>query len=365
MLHFSPTDEQEEIRSLARSLSSEQLRRQGRTSEKSGDISPALMQTLTQTGLTTPLPELYGGSGPIEAITYAMITEELGFGDAGLATNIIGSLMGPLTIALAANTEQQERYIPPFCDPQTGPTQRGSLAFAERTGGYSLSDISATARRDGDTCILNGSKRNVIHGAQSNPRVVLLRVEGSQGPDGLCACVLPDQLEGMQISPDTEKLGLSAAPSASYTFTNAIVPANAMLGEPGNNGVIRAATLYALLRAGIACGTARAALEYASDYAKERIAFGRPIVSYQSIAFMIAETAMKLDAARLLLWNAAVNWDKAVECETLVRDAEAAQHQALKIGQAATIDALQILGGAGFMQDHPVEMWMRNAAAME
>src|SRR5581483_1286598 len=150
-----------------------------------------------------------------------------------------------------------------------------------------------------------------------------------------------------------------------YRFEHVMIPEAAMLGEPGNGGVVRAATLYLLLRAGVACGTARAALEYAGKYAEERIAFGRPIVSYQGIAFMVAEMAMKLDAARLLLWNAAVNWDRAAEPELLVRDVEAAQHQSLKIAQSATIDAVQIMGGAGFMQDHPVEMWMRNAAAME
>ncbi len=363
MLHFSPTEEQEEIRSLAHSLATEQLRPQGRSSEKDGDISLSLMQTLTRTGLTAPFPEIYGGSGPIEAITYAMIAEELAYGDGALATNIIGSMMGPLTVALAGSVEQQERAIPPFCDPQTAPTRRGSLAFAEHTGGYSLSEISAMARRDGDTYILNGSKRNVIHGTQSAPSVVLLRRNGSEGSQGLLAFILPAQLAGLRIRPDVEKLGLIAAPSASYTFEQTVVPASCMLSD--QNGVIRAATLYAILRAGIACGTARAALEYASDYAKERIAFGRPIVSYQGIAFIIAETAMKLDAARLLLWNAASNWDKGVDHETLIRDAEAAQNQALKIGKAATIDAIQIMGGAGFIQDHPAEMWMRNAAAME
>ncbi len=163
---------------------------------------------------------------------------------------------------------------------------------------------------------------------------------------------------------DVQKLGLISAPSASYMFNDAVVSASAMLGRPGKN-VVRAATLYNILRTGVLCGTARAALEYASDYARERVAFGRPIVSYQGIAFMIAETAMKLDAARLLLWNAAINWDRDVESGILICDVEAAQHQALKIGQSATIDAIQIMGGAGFMQDHPAEMWMRNAAAME
>ena len=159
-----------------------------------------------------------------------------------------------------------------------------------------------------------------------------------------------------------------------------------MLGEPGNKGVIRAATLFNILRAAVACGMARSAFEYAMDYAKERIAFGRPIASYQGIAFMVSEMAMKLDAARLLLWRAATSWDRmGVDVGIplagiqhphpydpsrspwleLVRESESAQHQSVEIAKSATIDAVQIMGGAGFMQDHPVEMWMRNAAAME
>jgi alkylation response protein AidB-like acyl-CoA dehydrogenase len=169
----------------------------------------------------------------------------------------------------------------------------------------------------------------------------------------------------LQVRSDTQKLGLIAAPSASFNFDNAAISASCMLGEPGNSGVIRAATLYAILRAGVACGMARAALEYAMNYAKERIAFGRPIASYQGIAFMVAEMAMKLDAARLYVWRAGTEWDGDTDVETLVKDAEAAQRQALNIAKSATIDAVQVLGGAGFIQDHPVEMWVRNAAAME
>src|SRR5579883_332931 len=340
MLNFSPTEEQEEIRRLAHSLATEQLRPQARAAEKSGDISSVLMETLAQTGLTTPFPEDYGGNGNIEAVAYTLIAEELGFG----------------------NASQQEQYIFPFCNGRDGSTERGSLAYAERTGGYSLADISTTARRDGDQYVLNGTKRDVIHGGKSRPCVVLARLEGS---NELCGFVLPDQLAGVRVVEDVQKLGLIAAPSASYVFENAVVPASALLGEPGNAGIVRAAALYALLRAAVACGTARAALEYAGSYAEERIAFGRPIVSYQGIAFMIAEIAMKLDGVRLLVWSAAADWDRSVELETLTRDAEAAQFQAIKIAQSATIDAVQIMGGAGFMQDHPVEMWMRNAAAME
>ena len=389
MLNFAPTDEQEEIRTLARSLAVEQLRPQGRVAEQTGDISPELMQTLSQTGLTTPFPEELGGSGAIEAMTYTLIAEELGFGDGALAMNIIGSLMGPLTVLLAGNQPQQQEHIPPFCDPRNGYEQRGSLAFAERTGGYTLADVALSARKDGDSFILNGTKRDVIHGWESETRVVLLRLDNTVETEGVCAIMLPAKLDGLQISADVQKLGLIAAPCVSYSFSNVVISDACMLGEPGNTGVIRAATLYNILRAAVACGMARAAFEYAMDYARERIAFGRPIASYQGIAFMISEMAMKLDAARLLLWRAASNWDRIginvgiplagtlqiLEAHPndptrsplleLIRQSESAQQQAVEIAKSATIDAVQIMGGAGFLQDHPAEMWMRNAAAME
>src|SRR5947209_1799514 len=138
MLNFAPTEEQEEIRSLARSLAVEQLRPQGREAEQKGDISPELMQTLAQTGLTTPFPERLGGSGAIEAMTYTLIAEELGYGDGALAMNVMCSLMGPVTVLLAGDESQQQEYITPFCDAKSGPAQRGSFAYAERTGGYAL-----------------------------------------------------------------------------------------------------------------------------------------------------------------------------------------------------------------------------------
>ncbi len=365
MLTFSPTEEQEEIRQLAQSLAVEQFRLQGRPSEKDGDISPALTQTLAQTGLTIPFPEEYGGQGAIEAVPYVLIAEELSVGDSTLALNVLSSLIAPVTVALAGSEGQRQALIPAFTDEKTGHTLRGSFAFAERTGGYTLSDIAATARKDGDNYILNGTKRDVIHAGHATLRVVLFRLEGINGLDGLCAFVLPGHAEGMHISDDVQKLGLIAAPSASYSFENVVVPASALLGEPGNVGVQRTAALYMLLRAGIACGIARASLEYARDYASGRTAFGRPIASYQGIAFMVAEMAMKLDAARLLVWNAAINWDQNAETTWLIQSAEAAQKQALKIAKSASIDAIQVLGGAGYLQDHPVEMWTRNAAAME
>jgi len=365
MLTFAPTEEQEEIRQLAQSVAVEQFRQEARRSEKDGDISSVLAQVLAQTGLTTPFSEEYGGQGDIEAVPYALIAEELSFGDSSLAMNALSSFIAPVTVALAGSESQQRIWLTAFSNGETGHALRGSFAFAERTGGYTLADITATARKDGDNYILNGTKRDVIHGGNAALRISLFRLEGTNGLEGLCALILPEYANGLRISQDVQKLGLIAAPSASYSFENVVVPATALLGEPGNSNVQRVVALYEILRASVACGMARASLEYARDYASGRIAFGRPIASYQGIAFMVAEMAMKLDAARLLVWNAAISWDHNTEIAVLIRDAEAAQKQALKIAKAATIDAMQVLGGAGYLQDHPVEMWTRNAAAME
>jgi alkylation response protein AidB-like acyl-CoA dehydrogenase len=367
MPNFAPTEEQEEIRKLAHSIAVEQLRPHGRSAEKNGEISLELLHTLVETGLTTPFPEEYGGSGRLEAVTYTLIAEELGFGDGGLAMNIIGSLMGPVTVMLTGNENQKGHYITPFSDEVEGYIRFGSLAFAERTGGYNLADISATARKEGDHYILNGTKRDVIHGGRARPRVALVRLEGTSGLDGLCAIVLPPEVHGMHVRSDVQKLGLAAATSTSFIFASARVAASDMLGNAGDSGVVRAATLYQILRAAVACGISRAALEYARDYAKERVAFGRPIASYQGIAFIIAEMAMNLDAVRLLTWRAATGWDRNEDdaLATLVQVAEVAQYQAVKLAKLATTDAVQVMGGAGFIQDHPAEMWMRDAAAME
>jgi alkylation response protein AidB-like acyl-CoA dehydrogenase len=364
MLDFAPTEEQEEIRKLAQSIANDHLRPRARQAESTGDLSTELRLTLAQTGLTTPFPEEYGGSGPPEAVTYALIAEELAWGDPAAALNIIGSLMGPLAVLLAGSEQQKAQYLPPFCAADRGYLQRGSLAFAEHGGGYTQEEIRLSARREGNSYLLNGTKRDVIHGQHADLRVVLARLEDGAGGQPL-AFVLPPAVEGLTVRPEEQKLGLSAAPSAAYYFEQVRLPAEACLGEGNSSGAVRAATLYNILRAAIACGTARAAFEYCSAYARERIAFGRPIVSYQGIAFIIAEMAMHLDAVRLLTWRAACSWDRGAAEETLMRDAESAQRQAIRLAQKVTTDAIQVMGGAGFMQDHPAEMWMRDAAAME
>jgi len=265
MLNFAPTEEQKEIQKLARSLALDQFRARGREAERASNAPAELLYTLAQTGLMTPFSEALGGSGALEAVTYVLIAEELGYGDGALAMHVLGSLAGAATVALAGSEQQQRTYLMPFCDPHNGYTHAGSLAFAERTGGYTLDEISTTARLEGNSWIINGTKRDVIHGEQSNPRVALARLDGQPGLDDLCALLVPGDTPGLRVTPDSHKLGLNATPSAELACENARVHTDNLLGDPGHPGVVRAAILYQLLRAGVACGSACAGLEYCRD----------------------------------------------------------------------------------------------------
>src|SRR5260370_15129412 len=205
MLNLAPTEEQEEIRNLAHTLAVEQLRPEARSAEKRGGITLELMHTLMQTGITTPYPESLGGSGASAAVTYALIAEELGFGDGGLEMNSIGWMMGPVAVLLAGDENQQGHYITPFCDEQEGYMRYGSFAFAEHTGGYSLEEISATVRKEGEHYIINGAKRDVIHGGHAHPPAVPLPLEGTTGTRGLVLPSLPGPPQGMPIINDIEQ----------------------------------------------------------------------------------------------------------------------------------------------------------------
>src|SRR5260370_25418603 len=142
----------------------------------------------------------------------------------------------------------------------------GSFAFAEHTGGYSLEEISATARKEGEPYIINGAKRDVIHGGHAHRRVVLLRLEGTTGTGGLVLLAIPGQPQGMHIITVMEKLGLVAAPSVSFRFEHVAVPATDLLGQPGQSIVIRSATLYQILRAVEASGMDSASRAYDMPY---------------------------------------------------------------------------------------------------
>jgi alkylation response protein AidB-like acyl-CoA dehydrogenase len=363
MIDFAPTEDQTAIRDLARQVAAEQFRKHARVAEEAGQMPAALRKVLAETGLLTPFPEDYGGSGVQEAVTHALIIEELAWGDGGLAMNVIGSILAPLAVLEAGNPDQHKELLALF-NQDGESSSSGAVGLAELATGLDTRQMAGTLRRERGELRLDVQKRGVAHGMHKTLRVVLTKLaDAPSSEDVLRLVVLPDSLEGLEVTLEAHPLGLVAAPRARWKLHDAEFADSWVLGglEQGGPGAARFAALANVLLGALAVGIARAALEYGGDYAKGRIQFGKPISSYQAIAFMAAEMAMDVDAARFLIWRAAQTWDVGSDA---LRLAERARMQAVKATQRVTTDAVQILGGAGFLQDHPVELWMRDAAAL-
>lgn len=321
-----------------------------------------LRRVLAETGLLSPFPEDFDGSGAQDAVTHALITEELAWGDGGLAMHVIGSILAPLAVLTAGNFSQHRELLGLFSQDREAPIT-GAVALSELTTGLDTCQMPATLRRERGELRLDVQKRGVAHGLTKTLRIVLAKLAEAPEGEGLRLIVLPDSLDGLEATPEAHPLGLAAAPRARWKLHGAELTDSWVLGglEQGGPGAARFAALANVLLGALAVGTARAALEYSAEYAKGRVQFGKPISSYQAIAFLAAEMAMDVDAARFLVWRAAQTWDVGGDA---LRLAERARMQAVKTAQRVTTDAVQILGGAGFLQDHPVELWMRDAAAL-
>jgi alkylation response protein AidB-like acyl-CoA dehydrogenase len=364
MIDFAPTEEQTAIRDLAHQVAVEQFRKSARVADEACEMPTELQQLLANTGLLTPFPEDYGGSGVQDAVTHTLIMEELAYGSGGLALHVIGSALAGLAVMIAGTQEQQKALLPRCCA-DGGAGTPGALGWSEPTSGFDVRE-TLTSLRSGASSgkfEVEGTKRGVVHGKTDRMRIVTARGVATPGLPGLRLVLLPDNAAGVAAKSEAEPLGLRAALRTSLHLDKVAVMPDSILGglDAGAAGAQRFIALAHILLGALAAGIARAALEYSTDYARGRIQFGRPISSFQAIAFMAAEMAMETDAARLLVWRAAHAWDAG---EDALRLAERARMQAVKTAQRVTTDAVQILGGAGFLQDHPVELWMRDAEAL-
>ena len=361
MIDFAPTEEQTAIRDLAQQIAMEQFRKLVRQGDEDCATSDYIFELLGQVGLLSPFPEEFGGAGEQSAVTHVLIAEALAYGDGGYALSYLGAIFPALAVSIAGTEAQQRLLLPRYA------SEGGALAWSEPASGLLVRDTQTTLRQDTDSGALelSGSKRGVVHGTANALRVVTARDAETHGLDGLRLVVLPDHASGVEATPEGAPLGLRAASRARLRLEHVAVSANDVLGgfEAGAAGAQRFIGLANVLLGALAVGTASAALDYAADYAKGRVQFGKPISSFQAIAFMAAEMAMETDAARLLVWQAAHAWDAGTG-EGALRRAERVRMQAVKVAQRVTTDAVQILGGAGFLQDHPVELWMRDAEAL-
>ena len=307
---------------------------------------------------------LDGGSSLIPSI----LAEELSWGCAGIALAINSSGLAAAAIASTGSPEQRAKWLAEIAsDGET--VKLGAMCLTEPDAGSDVANIQTTALRDGDDYILNGEKQFITNGGIADVHVVFATEDRSKGWGGLGAYVVPKGTPGLEAGTTWKKMGIRASHTANVVFNDCRIPAENKLGGGGGSGGggTGPGALGALMTlertrpvvGAYALGIGRAAYEYALDYAKERVQFGRPIIKNQGISFMLADMAMAVDSARLMVWRAA--WMAGANAPYLQAEGSMAKCFASDMAMKVTVDAVQVLGGQGYMRDHPVEKWVRDA----
>ncbi len=351
MVSFSPSEEQQMIVNMAKEFVNDQIRPVYRECDESGEIPEPVITTAWELGLvSSSIPEEHGGAGwEHSAITGALIAEELAWGDLSMAMHILCPSLVVLPLLEMGTGEQKGKYLPTFCADKY---KTATAALIEPRFNFDPRSLATTARLDGNDYVLNGEKCYVPLAADADLLLVYAAENGSsQG------FIIEKGTRGLEIGEREKNMGIKALATYELTLKDCRIPGENRLG--GDKGCdfnqIMNASQVAL--ASMAVGVARAAFEYSRDYAKERFAFGEPIASRQAIAFMLAEMATEVDATRLLAWEAAWKLDRK---EDATKEASLLKTYADDMVLMVTDRAVQILGGHGYIRDHPVELWLRN-----
>jgi acyl-CoA dehydrogenase len=360
---FALTPEQEEIRRVCRDFAANEIRPISlAVDEAETGVPEELWNRAAGIGLTSfMLPERLGGGGMTDCLTSCVVQEELSHGCAGIG-NLITSNGFFAEPVLALGTEaQQRRWVEPLSGERPPLT---ALASTEPGAGSDVASIRTTARRADGGYVLSGQKSWISNGGVADFCVVFATVAPGSGHRGVTAFVLERGDEGFSWGPPMRKMGQRAIVNTELFLDDVRVPADRRLGEEGEGfrGLMRTFDRSRVILGASATGLARAALEYAIAYAREREQFGKPIAEHQAVSFRLADMALRVDASRLLVGRAARLLDAG---ERATAEAAMAKLHASETAMWCTWAAVQTLGGWGYSREHPVEKWMRDAKLEE
>lgn len=351
MYSFEPTDEQKMLVDAFQRYAGSDLRPAAHQADEEGQLPPRLIEKGWELGLLqASIPEAYGGFGEYSALTGVLAAEELGWGDLAGALAVLSPGLFALPILLAGSEAQKTKYLPVAIEAGWRPY---TAALLEPRFDFDPACLETQARDAGDSYLLTGEKVYVPYAGEARAMIVYAGLEGkTQG------FVVPAGAQGLQVGARQALMGIKALPVYKVSLEDVRVPKEDRLGGPQGHDFTPILDACRVAMAALAVGLARAAFEYARDYAREREAFGVKIAQKQAIAFMLAEMATEIEAIRLLTWEAAWMLDN--------RKPEAGKMAYLAITGASdmamtvTDRAVQVLGGHGYIREHPVELWMRN-----
>jgi butyryl-CoA dehydrogenase len=356
---FELTDDQRAVGALAAEIAQREIAPSIAQWDREHTFPRALYTKLTDAGIMGIIvPEAYGGVGA-DYVSYALAIEELARVDAGTAVTVSVHSMICAAVARLGNEAQKQRWLPQLA---TGDTIAG-FALTESDAGSDAASLRATARRTGDGYVLNGRKQWCTNGSYCNVVMGMFRT-GGPGPKGVSAFLIPRDTGGIVVERITDKLGIHTSNTCDLAFEDATIGADALLGSEGDGfgGALTALTSGRIGIAAQAVGILAACLDESVRFAKERTAFGRPIGAFEGISFKIAQMAMDLDAARLLVYRAAALADAG---RPFSIEASKAKLFASTAARKHAAEALQIHGGYGYTTEFAVERHYRDAKITE
>lgn len=361
-MEFALTPEQLELKEWAHGFAVKEIRPVAAYYDEQEEMPWDVIKKAAKIGLLPyALPELYGGGGITNLVTSLVVSEELFWGCAGIATAMGGIGLASLPILEMGSEEQKQRWLPLFTDPDH--PRLGAMCLSEPEAGSDVVNMSTKAVRDNDHYVINGLKTFITNGGIADVYVVFAKTDPTAGYGGVSAFVMEGSTPGISSSKKFKKLGLRASHTAEVHFDNVRVPEENRLG-PENMAFIGAMKMLEHSRPSVAIagvGVARAAYEYALQYAKDRVQFGKPIFHNQAISFALADMLTKIEAGRLLAYRAAWMADQGQSCSL---EGSMAKAYCGDMAMEVATQAVQILGGNGYMREFPVEKWFRDAKIM-
>jgi acyl-CoA dehydrogenase len=359
VVDFTLTDEQKSLRELAHDFAAKEIRPVAWEYDKDATWPQAIIDKAHEVGLmNTHVPEEYGGPG-LSYLDGCLIEEELSWGCSGIQTSLGANGLAAAPVHIGASHEVKREYF----DELIGSPVLASFCLTEPDAGSDVSGMRTRARRQGDTYVLNGSKCFITNGGHASWFTVYAKTDPDAGHRGISAFLVRKD-DTVVVDKKEDKMGQRASNTATITFNDTEVHARYLLGEE-NKGFKLAMMTLDRTRPGVAAmatGIARAALEFAIDYSKQRVQFGVPIAMHQAVQFMIADMATKVHLSRLATWNSAVLLDQGRRNTV---ESSHAKRFAADTAMEVTTDAVQVYGGYGFIKDYPVEKLMRDAKIMQ
>ena len=354
---YNLTEEQKELIAIAKQIAEEKIKPLREKYDEEQLFPEEIVKILGNSDLYRVfIPEEYDGLG-MGVFEMALVTEELSRIDGGIALAYAGSALGAFPIILFGNEEQKKKYLPQIASGE----KIATFALTEPEAGSDAANIKTKAEKKDGYYLLNGTKQWITNGGYAGIHSVFANVDFERGIRGVTAFIVDKDTEGFEIGKKENKLGIRASDTRELIFNNCKVPAENIIGREGM-GFRIAITTFDQSRPGVAAqalGIAQGAFEEALRYAHERVQFGKNIYSFQGVSFMIADMAIKIEAARALVYNVAKLVDSGAK--RTGGYSAMAKTFASDVAMEVTTNAIQVLGGYGYMKDYPVEKMFRDA----